>query len=162
MASPLDRFNRINDICLFVDDFWASVKFFTDVFGFKLKRLQPTPETANYAEFHFQDATLSLWERSAVEEQAIPAEVLGTKGHHFMIAVKVPTVEDVTAIHDELAARGATVVRAPVDYPFGSRACYLLDIEGNVWEVFAWFEGNGPGVLAEDSSSDQSLASEEG
>lgn len=153
MASPLDHFNRINDICLFVDDFWASVEFFTEVFGFTVKRLQPTPETANYAEFDFQGATLSLWERSAVEADAVPAEVLGTKGHHFMIAVKVPTVEDVTAIHDELAARGATVVQPPTDYVFGSRACYVLDIEKNVWEIFAWFEGDGPGLLATDSAA---------
>lgn len=147
MASPLDELNKMNDICLFVDDFDRALHFFTEVFGFRVKRLQPSPEHANYAEFDFRSASVTIWERTAVERDAIPAEFLGPAGHHFMIAIRVPTVEDVTAIFNELKARGASVVREPVDYEFGSRACYLLDCEGNIWEVFAWFEGDGPGLL---------------
>lgn len=148
MASqPLDELNKLNDICLFVDDFKAALTFFTEVFGFKVKRLQPTPEDANYAEFEFRSASVTIWERAAVERDAIPAEFLGPKGHPYMLAIRVPTVEDVTAIHDELKSRGVIVAREPVDYDFGTRATYLLDCEENIWEVFAWFADDGPGLL---------------
>lgn len=161
MTNPLAQMNKINDICIYVEDFQAAIKFFTEVFGFTVKRLQPTPETANYAEFDFQGTTsLSIWERAAVQRDAIPAEVLGGIGHRYMIAIKVPSVDDVTAICAELADRGATIVKEPTDYEFGSRAGYVLDCEGNIWEVFAWFEGNGPGLLA-DLPQDADNASDE-
>ena len=49
--SKLDKLTKLNDICLFVKDFQGALKFYTEKFGFQVKRLQPTPENANYAEF---------------------------------------------------------------------------------------------------------------
>lgn len=147
MNHQLSKLARINDICLFVEDIQASIAFFVEKFGLQIKRLQPNPQTPNYAEFRFADTTVSLWERSSVREEAIPAEVLGPIGHHFMIAIKVPTVNDVTAIYHELTNHGVETIRPPTDYPFGTRAFYVRDLDGNIWEIFAWFHGDGPGLL---------------
>ena len=51
--SKLEMLTKLNDICLFVKDFQGALKFYTEKFGFKVKRLQPDPEHANYAEFEF-------------------------------------------------------------------------------------------------------------
>jgi catechol 2,3-dioxygenase-like lactoylglutathione lyase family enzyme len=144
--SALDKIDRINDICLFVKDFTGSVTFFTERFGLKLKRLQPDNENPNYAEFDFHGTTLTLWDKKGVSG-VIDSQFIDGDGHHFMIAVKVPAAADVDAIYDALTHNGVTCIKAPETYPFGSRAAYFLDHEQNVWEIFAWLAGNGPGLL---------------
>ena len=64
-----------------------------------------------------------------------------------MLAVKVPQTDDVDAIYEELVSNGAKCIAPPRTFEFGSRAAYFADFEGNIWEVFAWLEGNGPGLL---------------
>lgn len=144
--SSLEKLTKLNDICLFVDDFQGSLKFYTEKFGFKVIRLQPDPEHANYAQFDFQGTAVTLWQKDGVIE-AMGDEHLGPCGHHFMLAVKVPELGDVDAICEELTANGVECFQKPTTYPFGSRAAYFLDYEKNIWEVFAWEEGNGPGLL---------------
>jgi len=145
-VGTLEKLTKLNDICLFVDDFWGSVNFYTEKFGFKLKRLQPDEKTANYAEFDFNGTTVTLWQRDGVCE-AMEGDFLGPYGHHFMLAVKVPALADVDSIYEELTKRGVSCIHPPVTYPFGSRAAYFQDYEGNIWEVFAWEKDNGPGLL---------------
>lgn len=144
--SKLDKLTKINDICLFVKDFKGSLDFYTTKFGFKIKRLQPTPETANYVEFDFQGTSVTMWEKSGVIE-CVDTKYLDGDGHHFMIAIKVPTFQDVDDISEELIGNGVNCIQKPVTYKFGSRAAYFQDFEKNIWEVFAWEEGNGPGLL---------------
>ncbi len=141
-----EKLTKVNDICLFVTDFENSLKFYTEKFGFRVKRLQPDAEHANYAEFEFQGTSVTLWAKSGVET-VMDARFLGGTGHRFMIAVKVPSLADVDAIHAELTGRGVACAMPPTTYPFGSRAAYYQDYEENIWEVFAWEEGNGPGLL---------------
>lgn len=142
----LAQLTKINDICLFVDDFRGSLDFYTQKFGFRVKRLQPDEAHANYAEFDFHGTAVTLWQKDGVCD-AMGQAALGEYGHHFMIAVKVPLLKDVDDIWSQLTANGVTCIRNPVTYSFGSRAAYFLDFEKNIWEVFAWEEGNGPGLL---------------
>ena len=144
--SKLEKLTKLNDICLFVKDFNACRKFYTEKFGFIEKRLQPDSEHANYVEFEFQGTSVTMWQIDAVRE-LLGDDALKDLGHHYMIAVKVPTLQDVDDIDNELISRGVHCVRPAETYVFGSRAVYLSDDEGNIWEVFAWEEGNGPGLL---------------
>lgn len=143
--SSLEKLTKLNDICLFVDDFWGSLNYYVEKFGFRVIRLQPDPEHANYAEFDFNGTGVTLWQRDGVV--AAMCDHLGEYGHHFMLAVKVPALADVDAIYQELTANGVECIQQPTTYEFGSRAAYFLDYEKNIWEVFAWKEGNGPGLL---------------
>lgn len=143
---PLEKLAKINDICLYVNDFKGSLNFYTNKFGFTVKRLQPNPENPNYVEFEFQGSSVTMWDKKGVCE-VLDEKYLGGEGHHFMIAVKVPKEEDVDAIHAELTSRGVVCISPPTVYPFGSKAVYYQDHERNIWEVFAWMEGNGPGLL---------------
>ena len=146
--SGLQKLTKVNDICLFVKDFQGSLKFYTEKFGFKVKRLQPDSEHANYAEFEFQGTSVTLWDKRCLCE-VVDHTYIDGEGHHFMIAVKVPEFQDVDDMFEELTANGVSCIKEPTTYGFGSRAAYFLDYEGNIWEVFAWEEGNGPGLLPE-------------
>ena len=59
--SSLEKLTKLNDICLFVDDFWGSLNYYVEKFGFRIIRLQPDPEHANYAEFDFNGTGVTLW-----------------------------------------------------------------------------------------------------
>ena len=144
--SSLQKLRKLNDICLFVDDFKGSLNFYVEKFGFKVIRLQPDPEHANYAEFDFNGTAVTLWQKDGVIE-AMGNEHLGEYGHHFMLSVTVPEMTDGDESYEERTANGVECFQKPTTYPFGSRAAYFLDYEKNVWEVFAWEEGNGPGLL---------------
>lgn len=144
--NSLQKLTKVNDICLFVKDFQKALTFYTEKFGFQIKRLQPDPEHANYAEFEFQGTSVTLWDKKGLCEVVDQKHVDG-EGHHFMIAVKVPQLKDVDDIYGELTGNGVECIKEPTTFPFGSRAAYFKDCEGNIWEVFAWEEGNGPGLL---------------
>lgn len=40
-------------------------------------------------------------------------------------------VEDVDGLHREFAGRGARIIKAPADYPYGMRDFDLYDLDGN-------------------------------
>jgi len=144
--SALEKLTTLNDICLYVKDFDACLRYYTEKFGFRVKRLQPDAEHANYVEFEFHGTGVTMWQIDGVLA-LLDRDMLGPLGHHYMIAVKVPKLSDVDEIASELIGRGVKCLRMPETYPFGSRAAYFADYEENIWEVFAWEEGNGPGLL---------------
>jgi hypothetical protein len=139
-GSPVKRLRKLNDICLFVKDLEESERFYTEKLGFTVKRHQP-----GYVEFDFDGTSVTLWKTSGVFA-AIDKEHLGGSGHHFMLAVRVPRLQDVDEIAATLKTNGVTIISAAQTYPWGARALYFTDNEGNIWEVFAWEEGNGPGL----------------
>jgi catechol 2,3-dioxygenase-like lactoylglutathione lyase family enzyme len=144
--SALNKITKINDICLFVKDFDGSLQFYKEKFGLTLKRLQPDEANANYAEFDFEGTTVTIWARSGLYE-VMDSQYVEGDGHPFMIAIKAPEASDVDDIYDAFSANGVTCVKEPTTYVFGSRAAYFLDYEKNIWEIFAWIEGNGPGLI---------------
>lgn len=142
MSVDLNMLTKLNDVCFYVEDLEEAVDFYTEKMGFEIKRRQP-----GYVEFLFQEgASFSLWQVDGVY-QAVNKEDLGPIGHHFMMAIRVPTLDDVDALHEELTSRGVKCISEPTTYPFGARATYFKDIVGNIWEVFAWEKGDGPGLL---------------
>lgn len=147
--SQLEKLTKINDICLFVKDFQGALQFYTEKFGFKVKRLQPDARHPSYAEFEFCGTTVTLWDKKGLC-QVVDHGYIDGDGHHFMIAVKVKAIQDVDDIAKELISNGVHCIKEPHTYVFGSRAAYFRDLEGNVWEVFAWEEGNGPGLLEDE------------
>lgn len=153
MTDGCGPIKKINDICLFVTDFDRSLEYYQNVFGLKIKRAQPNAIQPNYIEFDFHGTGITMWDRRSVISDAIPEEFLGSlSSHNFMIAIKLDTPDQVTQTFNRLKARGAKFACEPKDFHFGSRACYMLDYENNIWELFSWFEDNGPGLLANGES----------
>lgn len=135
----LKQLTKINDFCLYVDDFETMKTFYVEKFGFKIIRCQPDPLLPNYVEFEFQGTSVTLWEKSGVLK-VLEEEDLGPYGHHFMIAIRVPSVKDVDDIHEILISKEVFCRKEPKSYPFQCRAAYYQDPEQNIWEVFAYID----------------------
>jgi predicted enzyme related to lactoylglutathione lyase len=100
-----------------VRDIAASITHYRDVLGFDV--------TFRYGEPIFYACLcrdeVSLHLRAATRD---PKWVPGNGA----IAV---FVDDVDALHAEIAARGAHVVKPPQDYPYGMRDFNIVDLDGN-------------------------------
>ncbi len=131
--SDLSFLTNINDICLFVPDMEAAIDFYQNKMKFEVK----SRRGRFYTEFVFCGTSLTLWAEDEVTAYAIPKEYLGKTGHHFMLAIKVPTSEVVDDISAELKKNGVECISEPQDYHWECRASYFKDIFGNIWEVFA-------------------------
>ena len=87
-------------------------------------------------QYYFKGSTFGLWERSAVAE-IMGEENLGENAHSFLIAIRLPTCEDINEIHKEFVERGVICVCEPKTYDFGQRAAFYQDHEENIWEFYA-------------------------
>ena len=136
----MTQLRKLNDVCLFVKDLEETERFYAEKLGFMVKRRQP-----GYIELDFDGTSVTLWEERGVLA-AIEKKHLGGDGHHFMLAVRVSRLEDVDEIAARLKACGVLIISEARTYPWGAKALYFKDNEGNIWEVFAWQQGNGPGL----------------
>jgi catechol 2,3-dioxygenase-like lactoylglutathione lyase family enzyme len=143
MESKRKLLTKINDFCLFVENFELCVDFYMNTLGFDLKRQQE-----GYVEFEFHGTSITLWDINGVYT-AIPREHLNN-GHRFMVAILVPELSDVDDLYHELTARGVNFISLPVTYPWEARAAYFTDPEGNIWEIFAWAGEKVPGLVKPD------------
>ena len=94
----------------------ASVAHYRDVLGFDVTFQYGDPPF--YACLCRDEVSLHL--RAARDPQWVPG--------NGAICV---FVSDVDALHGELAARGAHVVKPPQDYPYGMRDFDITDLDGN-------------------------------
>ena len=120
--------DRLGYVILFVADLERSVAFYRDVVGVPFKL-----EGDGYVEFATQGAKFGLYDRNRLEEltgqgTARPAAPGGEV---------VLLVEDVDAQAERLRAAGATILRGPVDRPWGHRTLHVEDPDGFVVELAA-------------------------
>jgi uncharacterized glyoxalase superfamily protein PhnB len=101
---------------LTVADVAASVAHYRDVFGFAVCFEYGTP--LSYACLCRDEVNVHL--RSPRISKHVPG--------NGCIAI---FVRDVDAVHAELAARGANIVKPPQDYDYGMRDFDVLDLDGN-------------------------------
>lgn len=101
---------------LTVRDIVASVEHYRDVLGFDVTFQYGTP--LFYACLCRNDVNVHLI--SAKRTKRLPG--------NGAVAI---FVDDVDALHAELAAKGAKVVRAPENYDYGMREFSVVDLDGN-------------------------------
>ena len=130
----LEPLRNLTDIGLFVSDLERAIAFYGETMGFALKR-----RDVGFAEFHTNGVGLALWEVSDVT-QALELAETPRQGLSVMVAVRVETADAVDALHDELAAKGVTIVQAPTTHAWNARTTYFSDPDGNLWEIYAWID----------------------
>jgi lactoylglutathione lyase len=121
-----DAVDRVGYVILFVADLERSVAFYRDVIGVPFKL-----EGDGYVEFATQGARFGLYDRNRLEEltgqgTGRPVEPGGEV---------VFLVEDVDAEAERLRAAGATILKGPVDRPWGHRTLHVADPDGFVVEL---------------------------
>lgn len=124
----------ITDVCVTCRDLEASVAFYQDKIGLKLRRTQE-----GFADFVSGKVTLALWQLDHIKEHT------GVTGHYgdvesrkVMMATEVPSVEAVDEIYRDLTGKGVAFTKPPEIYPWNAYCCYFSDPDGNLWEVYSW------------------------
>jgi catechol 2,3-dioxygenase-like lactoylglutathione lyase family enzyme len=118
---------RLSAVNLIVGDLDRAKVFYTQVFG-----LTPLHEEDDLAIFHFGETLFAV--RHDPSRPTSPSDEylrLAQKGAgQFSIRV-----EDVDAVHAELAANGVTFVDGPADRPWGMRTLTFADPAGYTWGI---------------------------
>lgn len=124
-------FHKIGVVNLFVQDFEGCLSFYRDTLCLEVVRLEPT-----FVAFQMDDHELHLLQISD------GATVLGVDMGAFEPqtgkldrVLLCSQVEDVDTVYEMLLAKGVEFTKSPVDQPWGIRAAYFRDPEGNIWEI---------------------------
>jgi len=124
-------FHKIRTVNLFVHDFEKCLSFYRDALALEVIRLEPT-----FVAFKMDDHELHLL------QIADGANVLGVDLSAFESqtgkldrVLLCSQVDNVDAVYQTLMANGVEFTKAPVDQPWGIRAAYFHDPEGNIWEI---------------------------
>jgi lactoylglutathione lyase len=132
-------FRHISAAVLFVQDFEKSLTFYRDTLGLPIAVLE-----SNFAAFQMDNQDFAINDiTEAAKMVNLPLEAFEAqsgKADHVMLCADV---ENVDAEYERLKAKGVEFTKAPVDQPWGIRAAYFRDPEGNIWEIKHPLQQNG-------------------
>jgi predicted enzyme related to lactoylglutathione lyase len=107
-----------------VDDVVATAEFYRDVLGFGYERFWGDPPAFCMVRRRGVIIMLAQFERPGGMRPNRLAHPQGDAWDAYI------WVDDADALHAEFAARGATIVRAPCDQPYGCRDFEVEDCNG--------------------------------
>jgi uncharacterized glyoxalase superfamily protein PhnB len=127
---------RITAITIGCRDLPAQRRFY-QALGFP----EGSASSDEWAVFQLAGLYLCLWGLETLSAEAAPDEPLPTAGWNgITYAINVATREEVDEVYAAAVAAGATPIDEPADRPYGPRASYVADPEGNRWEI-VWAPG---------------------
>jgi lactoylglutathione lyase len=124
---------RLDLITILTNDVPKMVAFYRDVLGF-----QPKDDLGDYVEFKNDNIRFAICAYS--EMYKITQHVTYTQprsGQALELALLLDTPQEVDRAYAEIVARGATPVTPPANMPWGHRAAFFADPDGNIHELFA-------------------------
>ena len=124
---------KIDLVTLLVDDIEGCKAFYRDVLGLTIKK-----DRGGCVELENSNVRLALYPRRGLAEM-LKEPSLGEprQGHTLVLSFPVDTPEEVDTTYEEIVAKGARSFRPPGNMPWGLRAAFFLDPDGNLLEVFA-------------------------
>jgi catechol 2,3-dioxygenase-like lactoylglutathione lyase family enzyme len=127
VASAFRSIKAIDYSVIFVRDMAAMRRFYEDVIGFELIR----ELSAGWIEYRVGENTLALAKPSrTAKDAAVPS---GTAALQLAFKVPVPVVDRCA---EELTAKGVELLSPPTNLPFGHRAMFFRDPDGNLLEIY--------------------------
>lgn len=124
-------FHKISTVNLFVQDFDKCLKFYRDTLCLELTRLEPT-----FVAFRMDDHELHLLQISdGADVLGVNMEAFESQTGKLDRVLLCSRVDNVDAAYETLKANGVEFTKSPVDQPWGIRAAYFRDPEGNIWEI---------------------------
>lgn len=129
---------KLDGFGIFVDDMPTMIRFYRDVLGFEIKE----DENASNV-FLEKDGTLFLLYRKSDFEAMTAAKFSYANGinGHYEIALSVSDYAAVDKAFEQVTQAGAKAVMPPTTEPWGQRACYIADPEGNLIEIGSFHKG---------------------
>lgn len=132
----------LSEVCIITRDLEKSLTFYVEVMGLTLDYRMP-----GFADFSGEGVRLALWSLDHLAETTGVSPTPGTPGHTMMIAINFGSPEEIDQQYEILRARGVQFVRPPQDYPWNARCVYFPGPDGELWELYAWFDGGEPGKV---------------
>ena len=126
--NPFKSIRAVDYTVVFVREMAAMRRFYEDVMGFVLTR----ELSAGWLEYQLGGNTLALARPSRTAGDAPVPQGSAS----LQLAFKVP-VADVDRCAEELTRKGVAMVSPPTDLPFGHRALFFRDPDGNLLEIYA-------------------------
>lgn len=114
---------------LYVDDVAASVKFYEDALGLKLKMLHGSGE---YAEMETGETSLSFCARALMTQMGKETLKANPKTPVSEIAFET---DDVPAAFNKAIANGAKPISEPAMMPWNQMVSYVADLDGFLIEI---------------------------
>jgi lactoylglutathione lyase len=107
--------------------------FYRDVLGFKVKL-----ELDSYIEFESPGVRFALTTNKVMKDATNHESYSREKqGQSVELAFPVTSPSDVDKTYKDLIKKGAFPVKSAKDMPWGQRAAFIADPDGNIHEIFA-------------------------
>ncbi|MFI7002096.1 VOC family protein [Nocardia sp. NPDC050175] len=142
---------HINAITLGVSDLERSLRFYREGLGLSSPGIIGTEYVADEeqpggsaAMFTLDNGLiLSLYSRADLaKDAALP--VGQVTGSPMSLGLFVDTRDDVDRILDQARQAGSTIVRPPLERPWGIYSGYFTDPDGHLWELVYFLNGQPP------------------
>lgn len=139
-------FTNLFAVCLLVENFENSIKFYSEVLGLEIRE-----QNSKFADFNINGTSLAVFEKS--EATAMLPKKYMNLGGGCVLAFEVWDVNNTCEV---LKDKGVTIIEGPKVTPWGQEVAYFLDPEKNIWEISAK-NGFYEGVIIDESITDKSL-----
>ncbi len=129
----------IDLVTILTDDAPRLIAFYRDALGFAPHGNDDNGDNGDYCEFAMDGGTrFAVCARSVMAETTHhPSFRTPAAGQAFELAFPCDTHDAVDATYAAIIAKGATPVQPPATMPWGMRAAFFADPDGNIHEVFA-------------------------
>ena len=124
--------NKLYAVCLLVEDFGRSLKFYRGALGLKVK----SQEENQFANFELQGTELAIFQKDGATAM-FPKEHMRNGGG----AILGFQTENLNQACEKFKSRGGEIFEGPKTTPWGQKVAYFKDPDGNIWEVSEPFEG---------------------
>jgi len=119
-------FNKLYAVCLLVDNFEMSLKFYRDTLGLKIK----SQENNQFASFDLEGTEMAIFQKDGAIAM-FPKKFMGVGGGVSLCF----QVKDLNRTCDKLIAKGVKIFEGPKTTPWGQKVAYFQDPDGNIWEI---------------------------
>ena len=124
----------ISDVCLLCRDIEASLDFYQNKLGFKLRR-----RAEGFVDFDTHGIILALWDIAHfsvhvgyTSEDSSPASL------KVMTAIELQSSDELDHMYADLSSRGVAFIQPPKAYPWNAYCAYFNDPDNNLWELYSW------------------------
>lgn len=117
---------KFNGVCLITKDVRALAEFYK-------KALNASGDVNDvHAELETEGAGLAIFSEAGMEDMA-PGSVRGAGRGRAVLEFRV---DDADAEYERIRSMGAEIVKPPQTHPWGNRAFWFLDPDGNIVDFF--------------------------
>jgi len=124
---------QLDMVGVITSKFDEMLAFYRDTLDMKIKL-----QMESYVEFEHPGIRFAISTHDVMQKATGHASYAEERrGQSLELAFRIATPEEVDSAFNELMEKGATSVTSPADMPWGQRAAFFADPDGNIHEIFA-------------------------